>query len=529
MLSSRTTLPSRRKILALTAIGGAALGTLASLRANEYDVGAIGVVRLTRAAITVFELGSYYKSKLYSAKIDKKSTEYAKLKSEVHLYGAQKLLELCCANKGVYIKVGQHIGALDFLLPAEYVKTLRVLHSSAPQSSFGDVLAVIREDFKKDPYEIFETIDPTPLGAASLAQVHKGVLRDGRPVAIKVQHRAVMSNSYIDIKTMAALVKITSWVFPDFKFDWLVDESKKNIPQELDFTLEGRNAEKVKSLFKDFRWLKIPSIFWEYSSPRVLTMEFLDGAHVNDVGYIKEHNLNPFEVTGKLGQLYSRMIFVAGFVHSDPHPGNILIKKSAQGAEIALLDHGLYATLSDHFRWEYAKLWLAILDGNKTEMRKHSELLGVGELYGLLVCMVSGRSWDTIMAGIRRTKFTADERDAFQEELPKVLPQISEVLERVNRQMLLVLKTNDLLRGIEHTLKTQARMSAFMEMSKSCVHSVYDEKLKSCRTPLSRWLISLQRQWSLAKLSVYYVCLGMINFDLVRSAESILSNEYYSF
>lgn len=71
--------------------------------------------------------------------------------------------------------------------------------------------------------------------------------------------RAVKSNSYVDIKTMAALVKITSWVFPDFKFDWIVDESKKNIPQELDFTLEGRNAEKVKALFKDFHWLKVRS------------------------------------------------------------------------------------------------------------------------------------------------------------------------------------------------------------------------------------------------------------------------------
>lgn len=529
MLSWRSRLPSRRRILAVTALGGAAVGTLVSLRANEYDLGAIGVVRLARAACTVFEVGTYYKSKLYSGKLNKESAEYAKLKSEVHLHGAQKLLELCCANKGVYIKVGQHIGALDFLLPSEYVKTLRVLHSSAPQSSFADILTVIKEDFKKDAYEIFESIDPEPLGTASLAQVHKAVLRDGRSVAIKVQHRAVKSNSYVDIKTMAALVKITSWVFPDFKFDWIVDESKKNIPQELDFSLEGRNAEKVQSLFKDISWLKIPSIFWEYSSSRVLTMEFLDGGHVNDVAYLKQHNLNPYEVSGKLGRLYSRMIFVAGFVHSDPHPGNILIKNNGHEAEIVLLDHGLYATLSDRFRWEYAKLWLAILNGDRIQMRKHSENLGVGDLYGLLVCMVSGRSWETIVAGIQKTKFTENERDAFQEELPKVLPQISEVLERVNRQMLLVLKTNDLLRGIEYTLQTQARMSAFMEMSKCCVHSVYDEKLKSCNTPLSKCVVSMQRQWSLLKLSLYYVCLGVMNFDILKSVESLWTNEFYTF
>ncbi|XP_046747285.1 aarF domain-containing kinase 1 isoform X2 [Diprion similis] len=525
----RTRVMSMRRLVTLTATGGAVIGTLASLRANEYDVGAIGVVRLTRAALTVFQIGTHYKKKLYSGKLDKESPEYAKLKSQVHLYGAQKLLDLCCANKGVYIKVGQHIGALDYLLPTEYVNTLRILHSSAPQSSFSDVLIVIEEDFKKDAYEIFESIEPVPLGTASLAQVHKAVLRDGRLVAVKVQHRAVKSNSYIDIKTMAALVKITSWVFPDFKFDWIVDESKKNIPQELDFTLEGRNAEKVKSLFKDFHWLKVPNIFWELSSSRVLTMEFLEGGHVNDVNYLKEHNVNPYEVSGKLGRLYSRMIFVDGFVHSDPHPGNILIRNKDHEAEIVLLDHGLYATLSDQFRWEYAKLWLAILNGDRVQMRKYAETLGVGDLYGLLVCMVSGRSWDTIMAGIQKTKFTDSERDAFQEELPNVLPQISEVLERVNRQMLLVLKTNDLMRGIEHTLKTQARMSAFIEMSKCCVHSVYDEKQKLCKTSLSRWLVSLERQWSLVRLSVYYVYLGVINFDLHKSIEALWTNEFYSF
>ncbi|XP_046426364.1 aarF domain-containing kinase 1 [Neodiprion fabricii] len=525
----RTSIMSRRRLVTLAATGAAVIGTLASLRANEYDVGAIGVVRLTRAALTVFQIGTHYKTKLYSAKLDKESPEYAKLKSEVHLYGAQKLLDLCCANKGVYIKVGQHIGALDYLLPAEYVKTLRILHSSAPQSSFPDILTVIKEDFKKDAYEIFKSIESVPLGTASLAQVHKAVLLDGRSVAVKVQHRAVKSNSYVDIKTMAALVKITSWVFPEFKFDWIVDESKKNIPQELDFTLEGRNAEKVKSLFKDFHWLKVPSIFWEFSSSRVLTMEFLEGGYVNDVDYLRAHNVNPYEVSGKLGRLYSRMIFVDGFVHSDPHPGNILIRKRDHEAEIVLLDHGLYATLSDQFRWEYAKLWLAILNGDRIQMRKYAETLGVGDLYGLLVCMVSGRSWDTIMAGIQKTKFTDSERDAFQEELPNVLPQISEVLERVNRQMLLVLKTNDLMRGIEHTLKTQARMSAFIEMSKCCVHSVYDEKQKSCKTSLSRWLVSLERQWSLVRLSVYYVYLGVINFDLHKSVEGLWTNEFYSF
>lgn len=518
-----------RRLLKATAVGTIGLGTLASLRANEYDVGAIGIVRLGRAAATVFVIGSHYKKELYNSKLDKTSAEYLQLKSNVHKYGAQKLLEMCCANKGVYIKVGQHIGALDYLLPQEYVQTMRVLHSSAPQSSFKDVLTVIKEDFKKDPYEIFKSIDPEPLGTASLAQVHKAVLKNGETVAVKVQHRAVKSNSYIDIKTMSALVMVTSFVFPDFKFDWLVNESKRNIPQELDFIREGKNAEKVKSLFSNYQWLKVPKIYWDISSPRVLTMEYLDGGQVNDLEYMRAHDLNPYEISSKLGRLYSHMIFIVGFVHSDPHPGNILIRNRNSQAEVVLLDHGLYADLSDEFRWDYSKLWLAILDSDKVAMKYHCTRLGVGNYYGLLACMVSGRPWNTIMSGLQKTKYNKQEKATFQQEIPNLLPQISTVLENVNRQMLLILKTNDLMRGIEYSLRTQSRMSAMIEMSKCCVRSVYGERLKQCSNSWERHKILILEQWTLFKLSLYYIYLGFKDFNLNNSINSLWTKDFYAF
>lgn len=517
-----------KRFLRTAALGVIGLGTLASLRANEYNLGSIGIVRLGRAVVTVFVIGRHYQTELYECKLDPNTPEYLNLKSNVHKYGAEKLLELCCANKGVYIKVGQHIGALDYLLPTEYVTTLRVLHSSAPQSSFKDVLTVIKEDFKKDPYEIFETIDPKPLGTASLAQVHKAVLKDGNVVAVKIQHRAVKTNSYVDIKTMAVLVKLTSLVFPDFKFDWLVDETKKNIPRELDFTQEGQNAEKVQSLFSHYHWLKIPKVYWDISSRRVLTMEFVEGGQINDLKYIQNHHLNPYEVSCKLGRLYSHMIFIVGFVHSDPHPGNVLVRKKNNEAEIILLDHGLYADLSNEFRWEYSKLWLAILDGNKAAMQTHCAKLGVADMYGLLACMVSGRSWHTIMTGVQKTKYDSQEKEEFQKEIPNLLPQISHVLDRVNRQMLLILKTNDLMRCIEYSLKTESRMSGIMEMSKCCIHSVYGEKFKSCTNMWEKLRLSAAKQWALLKLSLYYMYLGALNFDIKDSIDSFLKNEFYT-
>lgn len=518
-----------RRLFKVAAVGLAGLGTLKSLKSNEYDLGAIGIVRLGRAAVSVFLIGRHYQKELYNSNLDRKSPEYADLKSRVHRYGAEQLLALCCANKGVYIKVGQHIGALDYLLPKEYVHTMRVLHSAAPQSSFDDILSVLREDLKKDPYEIFEKIDPEPLGTASLAQVHRAVLKNGDVVAVKIQHKSVKANSYVDIKTMSGLVKLTSIVFPDFKFDWLVDETKKNIPRELDFTQEGKNAEKIQHMFSHYHWLKIPKIYWNLSTPRVLTMEFEQGGQVNDLKYMQSNNINPFEVTAKLGQLYSHMIFIDGFVHSDPHPGNVLVRKKNNQAEIVLLDHGLYADLTDEFRWEYSKLWLAILDGDKQAMQTHCANLGVDNLYGLLACMVSGRTWNTIIAGVRKTKYNTEEKEVFQNEVPNMLPQISEVLERVDRQMLLILKTNDLVRSIEYCLNTHSRMSGMMEMSKCCVKSVYGEKMKHCtEEDWTKWRISLAEQWAIFKLSLYYIYLGILHFDLNNTINALWTDEFYT-
>lgn len=138
------------KLLKYALIGGVTAGTVASLHTNQYQIDSIGIVRLSRAAITVFKIGVVYKTELYALKLDKESVEYKTAKSKCHKKSAEKLLQLCCINKGVYIKVGQHIAALDYLLPAEYVQTMRVLHSRAPKNTIEEVYKVIREDLKKE-------------------------------------------------------------------------------------------------------------------------------------------------------------------------------------------------------------------------------------------------------------------------------------------------------------------------------------------------------------------------------------------
>lgn len=134
---------------------------------------------------------------------------------------------------------------------------------------------------------MFDDFEPEPLGTASLAQVHKAKLKDGTVVAVKVQHHFVRKNIYIDLKWMEFVLYTMSKVFPEFQMKWLVEETTKNITKELDFLQEGKNAEKVAIMFSNYKWLKVPKIFWDYSTERVLVMEYFSGGQVNDVAYIE--------------------------------------------------------------------------------------------------------------------------------------------------------------------------------------------------------------------------------------------------
>lgn len=183
---------------------------------------------------------------------------------------------------------------------------------------------------------------------------------------------------------------------------------------------------KVAGMFKNYEWLKVPKIHWKLSTTRVLVMDYLEGGQVNDMEYIEANKIDKFEVASKIGQLYSNMIFINGFVHSDPHPGNILVQKNSSGSvDVVLLDHGLYAVsqfhslcvslminvsficqdLTDRFRYDYSKLWLSILNVDREGMRAHSLNLGIKRsLYPLFACMLTGRPWESVMSGVNKTR-----------------------------------------------------------------------------------------------------------------------------
>ena len=190
----------------------------------------------------------------------------------------------------------------------------------------------------------------------------------------------------------------------------------------------------VSRQFKDCPWLKIPVIHWPLTTDRVLVMEYCPGGHVNDVAWLNSQNIDVHDVSRKIGELYSRMIFGEGYVHCDPHPGNVLVQKTASGqTQIVLLDHGLYTQLSNQFRYDYADFWSAIINRNVPAIKTSADKLGVGSLFGLFACMVTGRSWTSIQQGVDVAERSAGESAEIKANAAKYLKEITDVLAFVNR------------------------------------------------------------------------------------------------
>ncbi|XP_069494012.1 aarF domain-containing protein kinase 1 [Ambystoma mexicanum] len=520
-----------RQTLKLASVATAALASSGLyLYGTKYvDANDLSIIRIGRAVHATAFISYDYLSSLRT--IPPESSEYSILKSQIHVRSAVRLRDLCCANRGTFIKVGQHLGALDYLLPQEYTHTLKVLHSQAPQSSLEEIKQVIREDLGKEVEELFESFEDTPLGAASLAQVHKAKLHDGRTVAVKVQHPKVQSQSSKDIFVMEFLLRIVKKIFPDFEFMWLVDEAKKNLPLELDFLNEGRNAEKMAQMLHRFKYLKIPKIHWDLSTRRVLVMEFVDGGQVNDKGYMERNQISVNEVSRGLGQMYSEMIFVNGFVHCDPHPGNVLVRRcpDTKRTEIVLLDHGLYQVLTEKFCMDYCRLWQSLIKADMKGVKRYSQQLGAGDLYPLFACMLTARSWESVNRGIDQAPISKGEDVEIRTNAAAYLPQISQLLNNVPREMLLLLKTNDLLRGIEATLCNRANASSFICMSRCCVRAVARYRRSKATSFLGRAYISFSEAVSLSELSLYELFLWVRGTWLANRILALLGGIHPSF
>ncbi|MDP1809529.1 MAG: AarF/ABC1/UbiB kinase family protein [Actinomycetota bacterium] len=251
---------------------------------------------------------------------------------------------------GVLVKLGQFFSTRVDVMPKEYIEELAKLQDTVPAVPFEAVRQVIEEQFGRPLEEVFPHFEPQAWAAASLAQVHKAVLPDGRIAAVKIQRPGIDKLSDIDLATfsylMEGLNRFTR-IARQLDIPMIVSEFVRTIGDELDFVREGDNAVRFKKYFGDNKLIYVPEIYWDYTTEKVLTLEAIDGIKISDYKAIEAAGIDRKLVAQEIVEAYLKQVLEDGFFHADPHPGNLFV---APGPLITFIDFGMVGEITPPMR-----------------------------------------------------------------------------------------------------------------------------------------------------------------------------------
>ncbi|MEK7248523.1 MAG: ABC1 kinase family protein [Chloroflexota bacterium] len=295
-----------------------------------------------------------------------------------HDWSARRFYNIAVTRQGLLIKLGQIIGSRPDLIPDEYIAVLSRLQDDVPSRPFGVIKRRVERNLKRPLEDVFAEFEETPIASASLAQVHKARLHDGRLVAVKVQYPGIQKIVENDLRNVKLLLRVLAQFERNLDFGPIIDEMQDNVPLELDFINEGHNAEQIAKNFADRDDIIVPKIYWEYTTRRVLTMEFMEGVKVTDIAALNRLDIDPPDVAQLVTDVYCEQLYLHGMFHADPHPGNLLIRRGKNGNPIlVMLDFGLCRQYDDKFRIAYARMVNAMLRADLPEMIEAYKALGI--------------------------------------------------------------------------------------------------------------------------------------------------------
>lgn len=269
-----------------------------------------------------------------------------------------------------FIKLGQIASTRRDLLPEKVIAELEKLQDHVSAFSFTEVNEIVKNELGQEINEVFEEFQETPIASASMGQVHFASLSSGEKVAVKVQRPNIDSIVETDLEILEDLARLM-----ESQMDWakeynildIIQEFSKALREELDFGLEGRNGEKIAKQFKNNPSIFIPKIHWEYSTKRVLTMDYIEGIKINDLEKMEEKGYDRKNIAEKFAGCMIQQIFIAGYFHGDPHPGNVII---LPGEVICLIDFGMVGRLSPETKYQFVSLILSLKNGDTDEILK---------------------------------------------------------------------------------------------------------------------------------------------------------------
>ncbi|GAC1436112.1 MAG: AarF/UbiB family protein [Thermoanaerobaculia bacterium] len=270
-----------------------------------------------------------------------------------------------------YVKFGQLLSTRPDIVPPEYIAALESLQDNLEPFSFAEVERTVEEELGAKISKIFETFESTPIAAASLGQVHRAALRDGREVVVKIQRPDVREQVRHDldvINEIAQTLEARTDVGRKMNLSGAIDQARISMLSELNYVQEARNTETLRANLATFPQIYIPTVIHDLSSSRVLTTELVKGRKVSKLTPLSLIENNYAELASVLTRAYLKQICVDGVWHSDPHPGNVFVREIEGETQVVLLDFGMVSRISHEFQDEVIKLLLAISSNRGAEV-----------------------------------------------------------------------------------------------------------------------------------------------------------------
>ena len=292
---------------------------------------------------------------------------------EHHRWCAEKLYAAAIRNQGLLIKTAQFLSSRPDIVPDEYIDVLTGLQDEVPPEPMPVVRRLIESEMGQKLETVFSQFDEEPVAAASLAQVHRAVLHDGRMVAVKVQYSGIERLVTDDLKNNDLFIKILGKLDHTLDFRFISEEMNKMVPLELDFIHEGKSAERIAANFAGVEDIVVPEIYWEHTTRRVLVMQFLNGVKVTDEKGLERLGVDPADVAKVVIVAFSEMLLQHGLFHADPHPGNLLV---AAGPKLILVDFGQVKEVGPQFRFVFAQMTQALVVNDNTALGQSFRDLG---------------------------------------------------------------------------------------------------------------------------------------------------------
>ena len=296
---------------------------------------------------------------------------------EVGSERGRHLRELLDELGPTFVKFGQLLSTRPDVVPPDIVAELRGLQDDVRPFPFERVRAVVEAELGLSLEQAYLSFEEAPIAAASIGQVHRATLPNGHEVAVKVQRPDAPRQIESDLALLYQAARIIKERVRSLDFidaSALVDEFARSIRQELDYRLEARHADTFRRNFAGSETVRVPKVYWSYSGPHVLTLEFLDGVQLADLDLATTSLETRRELAQRMTETWMEMIFRHGFFHGDPHPANILV---LDGAQIGLVDFGLVGKLTDDDMSKLTRLFIDAATENVEALPRRLAELGV--------------------------------------------------------------------------------------------------------------------------------------------------------